>query len=573
MNKKKTEVQVEAIEEAVEVTKTPELALHIIPLGGLNEIGKNMTVIEYGNDIIMIDCGLKFPDDDMLGIDIVIPDYSYLKRNADRIRGIFFTHGHEDHIGALPYFLRDINVPLYGTRFTLGLIQSKLKEYSDIKNVKFNILKPRDKAKVGPFTVELIRVNHSIPDAVALNIETPLGRIIHTGDFKVDYTPIDNQRIDLQKFAHLGNKGVLALLADSTNAERPGHTISESKVGETFDKLFRSAESRIIVATFSSNIHRVQQVINAAYSNNRKVTISGRSMVNNVQVATELGYLKVPKNVLIEIEDLHRYPDNEIVVITTGSQGEPMSALTRIARNEHKSIKIQQGDMVVFSSTPIPGNEKSVKTVINSLFAKGANVVYEALEAVHVSGHACQEELKLMHSLIKPKYFIPVHGEYSHLKRHAALAEQLGMSKDKIFFMNNGDNLEITESGVSFGRPVETGVTMIDGLGIGDVGNVVLRDRKILSEEGLIIVVLTMSKTGTVLAGPDIVSRGFVYVRESEEIMIIAKQVVEKTLAHCEKNNTKEWSSIKNAIKNDLNYYLYDKMRRKPMILPVIMEV
>lgn len=547
--------------------------LHIIPLGGLNEIGKNMTVIEYGENIIVIDSGLKFPDDDMLGIDIVLPDFTYLKRNAERVKGIFITHGHEDHIGALPYVLRELNVPVYGTRFALGLVQSKLKEYSDLKNVKLNIMKPRDKAKVGPFTVEFIRVNHSIPDAVALNIDTPMGRIIHTGDFKVDYTPIDNQRIDLQKFAHLGNKGVLALLADSTNAERPGHTMSESKVGETFDKIFRTAESRIIVASFSSNIHRVQQVVNAAHACNRKVAISGRSMVNTFQVAVDLGYLKVPKNVVIELEDLHRYPDNEIVVITTGSQGEPMSALTRMARNEHKSMKIQQGDMVIFSSTPIPGNEKSVKNVINSLFEKGANVVYEALAAVHVSGHACQEELKLIHSLVKPKYFIPVHGEYSHLKRHAALAEELGMSKDKIFFMNNGDNLEFKASGVSFGRPVETGVTMIDGLGVGDVGNVVLRDRKILSEEGLIVVVLTMNKAGTVLSGPDIVSRGFVYVRESEELMTIAKQVVEKTLSHCEKNNTKDWSSIKNAIKNDLNYYLYDKMKRRPMILPVIMEV
>ncbi len=567
MNKKTNEI--------IEVINNPsqETPLRIIPLGGLNEIGKNLTVFEYGDDIILVDCGLKFPDDDMLGIDIVIPDFTYLKRNASRVRGVFFTHGHEDHIGALPYLLREMNIPLYGTRFTLGLIQSKLKEYTDIKNVKFNILKPRDKAKVGPFTVELIRVNHSIPDAVALNIETPLGRIIHTGDFKVDYAPIDNQRIDLQKFAHLGNKGVLALLADSTNAERPGHTMSESKVGETFDKLFRSADSRIIMATFSSNIHRIQQMINAAHSNNRKVAISGRSMVNNVQVATELGYLKIPQNILIEIEDLHRYPDNEIVVVMTGSQGEPMSALTRIARSEHKSIKIQQGDMVIFSSTPIPGNEKSVKTVINSLFEKGAIVIYDAIEAVHVSGHACQEELKLIHSLVKPKYFMPVHGEYSHLKRHAALAEELGLSKEKIFFMNNGDCLEFRESGVTYGRPVETGVTMIDGLGTADVGNIVLRDRRILSEEGLIVIAITMNKSGVVLAGPDIVSRGFVYVRESEELMSIAKQVVEKTLSNCEKNNTKEWSSIKNAIKNDLNYYLYDKMRRKPMILPVIMEV
>lgn len=548
--------------------------LKIIPLGGLNEVGKNMTVFEYGNEIILVDCGLKFPEDDMLGIDSVIPDMTYLEKNKDKIKAVVLTHGHEDHIGALPYFLKNHDVPIYGTRLTLGLVERKLSEHSDLKKTRLKKIRPRMRVKLGVFEVEFIRVSHSIPDAVGLCINTPLGRVIHTGDFKVDFTPIDGQMIDLQKFAQLGNEGVLALMADSTNVERPGYTMSESTVGETFESIFRHAEQRIIVASFASNVHRIQQIVNAARVNNRKVAFSGRSMVNVTAVARELGYISIPDEMIVEIEDINGYPDNEIVVITTGSQGEPMAALSRMARAEHRQVQIQKGDLVIFSSTPIPGNEKSVKKVVNRLFEQGANVIYERLADVHVSGHACQEELKLIHSLVKPKYFIPVHGEYSHLRQHALLAESLGMTKDNIFLANIGDCIEFTESGAKFGKSVQSGVTLIDGLGIGDVGNIVLRDRRVLSEDGLLVIVVGISKeTGKLVSGPDIISRGFVYVRESEKLMNNIREVARMTMASCERQKIREWSALKSALRDDLNEYLYQTIKRNPMLLPVIMEV
>jgi len=548
--------------------------LKIIPLGGLNEVGKNMTVFEYGNDIILIDCGLKFPEDDMLGIDSVIPDMTYLTKNKDKIRAVVLTHGHEDHIGALPYFLKEHNVPIYGTRLTLGLVERKLSEHMDVSKAKLKKIRPRMKVKLGSFEVEFIRVSHSIPDAVGLCINTPMGRVIHTGDFKVDFTPIDGQMIDLQKFAQLGNEGVLCLMADSTNVERPGYTMSESRVGDTFETIFRHADQRIIVASFASNVHRIQQIVNAARSNNRKVAFSGRSMVNVTAVAKDLGYINVPDDMIIEINDINGYPDNEICIITTGSQGEPMAALSRMARGEHRQIQIQKDDLVIFSSTPIPGNEKSVKNVVNRLFEQGANVIYERLAEVHVSGHACQEELKLIHSLVKPKYFIPVHGEFSHLRQHAILAESLGMTKDNIFIAKIGDTIEFSESGAKFGKTVPSGATLIDGLGIGDVGNIVLRDRRVLSEDGLLVIIVGISReTGKVVSGPDIISRGFVYVRESEALMSNIREVARMTMVSCEKNNIREWSALKSALRQDLNDYLYKNIKRNPMLLPVIMEV
>ncbi|SHJ49693.1 ribonuclease J [Paramaledivibacter caminithermalis] len=548
--------------------------LKIIPLGGLNEIGKNMTVFEYKNEIIVVDCGLSFPEDEMLGIDVVIPDITYLLKNREKVKAIVLTHGHEDHIGALPYALKKINVPLYGTKLTLGLVENKLREHRMLGDVNMNIVKPGDIRNLGVFSVEFIKTSHSIPDAVSLAIDTPLGKIIHTGDFKIDYTPIDGDIINLHRFAQLGSEGVLALLADSTNVERPGYTMSERTVGETFENLFKNVDSRIIVATFASNVHRIQQVINAAYTFNRKVAFSGRSMVNVANAAMELGYLNVPDGMHIDINDLNRYPDNEIVVITTGSQGEPMAALSRMASSEHRKMDIQPGDMVIISATPIPGNEIKVSNVINLLFEKGANVIYESLADVHVSGHACQEELKLIHSLVKPKYFIPVHGEYRHLRHHASLAESLGMSRENIFVANNGKIIEITSDEARISGSVDSGNILVDGLGVGDVGNIVLRDRKHLSEDGLMVVVVTISKEdGKVMSGPDIVSRGFVYVRESEDLIDGAKIVVREALKKCEDNNIKEWAVLKSAIKDSLKGYLYERTKRRPMILPIIMEV
>lgn len=546
--------------------------LKVIPLGGLDQIGKNFTVYEYGNDIVIVDAGLAFPDDEMLGVDVVIPDFSYLRKNFDKVRGIFVTHGHEDHIGAIPYLLKEINVPVYGTKLTIGLIQVKLKEHK-LNKVKTYVKKPGEIVTIGGLSLELIRVNHSIPDAVSYAIKCPVATVVHTGDFKVDFTPIDGNVIDLARFAELGREGVDLLLSDSTNIKRPGYTMSESTVGETFDEIFRHADSRIIIASFASNVDRVQQIVNAAHMNGRKVAFSGRSMVNVSQVSIDLGYLKVPEGLIIDTRDVHRYPENEICIVTTGSQGEPMSALTRMSKSEHRQLQIVEGDLVILSSSPIPGNEKSVHKVINNLMMRGANVIYQSLADVHVSGHACQEELKLMLNLVKPKNFMPVHGEYSFLKTHGELASSMGLDDNHIFIMENGNVLEMSKAGAKLGKSVQSGHVLIDGLGVGDVGNIVLRDRKRLSEDGLIIVVMTLDKaTGKVVSGPDIVSRGFVYVRESEELMNGARAVVDKALTKLMEKEVREWSTIKNEVKDSLKDYLYQNTKRNPMILPIITE-
>ena len=547
--------------------------IKVMALGGLNEIGKNMTVIEYKDEIIVIDAGMSFPDDEMLGVDVVIPDISYLIKNKDKIKGIFITHGHEDHIGALPYILKKINIPIYGAKLSIGLIQVKLKEHK-INNAKLNVVSPRDIIKLSHMEVEFIKNNHSIPDACSIAVHTDQGIIYHTGDFKIDLTPIDGEVMDIHRICELSKKGVLLLLAESTNAEQPGSTMSEKTVGAGLDDLFRKASnSRIIVATFASNIHRLQQIINTAEKFNRKVAVSGRSMVNVVAVATELGYLNIPDNMLIDLNDISKYEDNEVVLITTGSQGEPMSALARMASAEHKKVEIKRGDLIIISAHPIPGNEKLISKVINSLFEKGAEVVYDESD-IHVSGHAKQEELKLMHRLVRPKFFMPAHGEYRMLKIHAELAEELGMPSQNIFVNKTGDVLEIDRNSAKVTGTIPTGNVLVDGLGVGDVGNIVLRDRKHLSEDGLMIVVVTISKEdGRVLAGPDIISRGFVYVRESEDLMDGAKNVIKDVLRDCEDRNIKEWAYLKNNIKESLKEYLYQKTKRNPMILPIIMEL
>ena len=547
--------------------------IKVMALGGLNEIGKNMTVIEYKDEIIVIDAGMSFPDDEMLGVDVVIPDISYLIKNKDKIKGIFITHGHEDHIGALPYILKKINIPIYGAKLSIGLIQVKLKEHK-INNAKLNVVSPRDIIKLSHMEVEFIKNNHSIPDACSIAVHTDQGIIYHTGDFKIDLTPIDGEVMDIHRICELSKKGVLLLLAESTNAEQPGSTMSEKTVGAGLDDLFRKASnSRIIVATFASNIHRLQHIINTAEKFNRKVAVSGRSMVNVVAVATELGYLNIPDNMLIDLNDISKYEDNEVVLITTGSQGEPMSALARMASAEHKKVEIKRGDLIIISAHPIPGNEKLISKVINSLFEKGAEVVYDESD-IHVSGHAKQEELKLMHRLVRPKFFMPAHGEYRMLKIHAELAEELGMPSQNIFVNKTGDVLEIDRNSAKVTGTIPTGNVLVDGLGVGDVGNIVLRDRKHLSEDGLMIVVVTISKEdGRVLAGPDIISRGFVYVRESEDLMDGAKNVIKDVLRDCEDRNIKEWAYLKNNIKESLKEYLYQKTKRNPMILPIIMEV
>ena len=547
--------------------------IKVMALGGLNEIGKNMTVIEYKDEIIVIDAGMSFPDDEMLGVDVVIPDISYLIKNKDKIKGIFITHGHEDHIGALPYILKKINIPIYGAKLSIGLIQVKLKEHK-INNAKLNVVSPRDIIKLSHMEVEFIKNNHSIPDACSIAVHTDQGIIYHTGDFKIDLTPIDGEVMDIHRICELSKKGVLLLLAESTNAEQPGSTMSEKTVGAGLDDLFRKASnSRIIVATFASNIHRLQQIINTAEKFNRKVAVSGRSMVNVVAVATELGYLNIPDNMLIDLNDISKYEDNEVVLITTGSQGEPMSALARMASAEHKKVEIKRGDLIIISAHPIPGNEKLISKVINSLFEKGAEVVYDESD-IHVSGHAKQEELKLMHRLVRPKFFMPAHGEYRMLKIHAELAEELGMPSQNIFVNKTGDVLEIDRNSAKVTGTIPTGNVLVDGLGVGDVGNIVLRDRKHLSEDGLMIVVVTISKEdGRVLAGPDIISRGFVYVRESEDLMDGAKNVIKDVLRDCEDRNIKEWAYLKNNIKESLKEYLYQKTKRNPMIIPIIMEV
>ncbi len=550
-----------------------EKKLQIIPLGGLGEIGKNMTAVRYDNAIVVIDCGLMFPEDEMLGIDMVIPDISYLLENRDLVQGIILTHGHEDHIGALPYVLKELNVPIYATRLTLGLIEGKLKE-NNVSNVHTQVVKPRDVIKLGPFKVEFMRVSHSIPDSVALAIHTPLGVIVHTGDFKLDQTPVDGHIIDFHKFAELGDQGVLVLMSDSTNVERPGFTMSERNVGQTFEDAFHDASGRIIVATFASNVHRLQQAINAAYKQGRKVAVVGRSMVNVVGIAADLGYLNIPEDTLIEIDDIADLPDNQLVILTTGSQGEPMSALTRMAMSDHRRVEIQPGDTVIISATPIPGNEKLVSRTIDHLFRQGANVIYEKVSGIHVSGHASQEELKLMLNLVRPKYFLPVHGEYRMLIKHGQLAEQLGVLRENVFVAENGSVMEFgKQEGYMAGR-VTAGRVLVDGLGVGDIGNIVLRDRKQLSQDGILIVVMTISKdTGGVIAGPDIVTRGFVYVRESESLLDEAKERVRQALARCGENKINEWALIKAQVRDVLGKLFYEKTRRRPMILPIIMEV
>lgn len=546
--------------------------LKIIPLGGLEQIGMNITAFEYEDSIIVVDCGLSFPGDDMLGIDLVIPDVSYLKENMDRVKGFVITHGHEDHIGALPYVLREINVPVYATKLTMGLIENKLKEHVLPKPVKRKVVKYGQSINLGCFRVEFIRTNHSISDAAALAIFSPVGTVVHTGDFKVDFTPVSGETIDLERFGELGKKGVLALMADSTNVQKPGYTMSEQTVGKSFDSIFAENDKRrIIVATFASNVDRVQQIINSAEKYGRKVVVEGRSMVNVISTATELGYLDVPKNIMIEMEQMQNYPPEKLVLITTGSQGEAMAALSRMAANIHRKVTIMPGDTVIFSSRPIPGNEKSVSKVINELAEKGAKVI---VQDTHVSGHASQEEIKLIYSLVKPQYAIPVHGEYQHLKTHAELAQQMGIPKENTIILSSGDVLDICEDHAALIGRVQAQGIMVDGLGVGDVGNIVLRDRQYLSENGLIIIVLTLEKyTNQLLAGPDIVSRGFVYVRESEYLMDEAREVVYSALERCLDTNVTDWTKIKGEIKDSLSDYLWKKMKRNPMILPIIMEV
>ncbi|MCI6019208.1 MAG: ribonuclease J [Clostridiales bacterium] len=553
-------------------TKNNQTGVKIIPLGGLEQIGMNITCFEYQDSIIIVDCGLAFPTDDMLGIDLVVPDITYLKENIQKIKGFIITHGHEDHIGALPYVLREIQVPIYATKLTMGIIEHKLKEHNLVKATKRKVIKHGQSINLGCFRIEFIKTNHSIADATALAIYTPAGIIVHTGDFKIDYTPVFGERIDLQRFAELGKKGVLALMADSTNAERPGFTQSERVVGKAFDHIFNEhRDSRIIVATFASNVDRVQQIINTAYKYGRKVIIEGRSMVNIITIAQELGYIQIPDNTLIDIESMKNYTPEKIVLITTGSQGETMAALSRMAASVHRKVSINPGDTVIFSSNPIPGNEKAVSNVINELYRKGADVIFQD---THVSGHACQEEIKLIYALTQPKFAIPVHGEYRHLKAHAGLAKTMGVNKENIIIMKTGDILELSENEAKVTGHVQAGGIMVDGLGIGDVGNIVLRDRQLLSQNGLIIVVMTLDRyTNQILSGPDIVSRGFVYVRESEDLMEEARRVVSSALDACLSKRCSDWGKIKNVVRESLGDFIWKQTKRNPMILPIIMEV
>ena len=546
--------------------------IKIIPLGGLEHIGMNITCIEYEDSIIVIDCGLSFPDEDMLGIDLVIPDVTYLKDNIEKVKGFVITHGHEDHIGALPYVLQSVNAPVYATKLTMGIIEHKLKEHNMMKTTKRKVVRHGQSINLGCFRIEFIKTNHSIADAAALAIYTPAGIIVHTGDFKIDYTPVFGEMIDLIRFAELGKKGVLALLCESTNAERPGFTQSERTVGKTISRIFDDhKKSRIIIATFASNVDRVQQIINAAYEHGRKVIVEGRSMVNIITIASELGYIKIPDNTLIDIDTMRNYPDDKLVLITTGSQGETMAALSRMAANTHRKVSIKPGDTIVFSSNPIPGNEKAVTNVINELYRKGAEVIFQD---THVSGHACQEEIKLIYSLVHPKYAIPVHGEFRHMKAQADIAASLGIPKDNIFILHSGDVLELDEKKAEISGHVPCGSILVDGLGVGDVGNIVLRDRQHLAEDGILIVVLTLERfSNQLLSGPDIVSRGFVYVRESEGLMEEARHVVEDAITDCMDKHVSDWGKIKNVIKDALSDFLWKRTKRSPMILPIIMEV
>ena len=546
--------------------------LRIIPLGGLGEIGKNMTAFEYGDDIVVVDCGSIFPRQDMLGIDLVIPDIEYLVRNRERVRAYLITHGHEDHIGAMPYVLPHVPAPVYGTRLTCALIRGKLEEHG-VRNITLNVVKPLDTVEIGAFSVQFIKVSHSIASAVALAITCPAGTVIMTGDFKIDYTPIDGEVTDLCTLAAWGSRGVLALLADSTNVERPGYTMSEKKIGETFHDLFKEAKGRVIIAMFASNIHRIQQVVDNCIEFGRKVCFVGRSMVNVTRLAMEIGELKIPQDVYVDVGDLDCYEDDEIVVLTTGSQGEPMSGLTRMANSEHRKLQIREGDTVIVSASPIPGNEIMVSRIIDQLYRCGANVIYNRIADVHVSGHACQEELKLIHALVKPKYFIPVHGEYRMLQRHTQIAMEMGMREDHAIILELGQALELSDDEASITGPIPTGSVMVDGLGVGDVGNVVLRDRKHLSQDGLIIVVVGVSKeTGKLSSGPELISRGFVYVRENEELIAGARNVALGVLARYDCIEQSDWTAIKNGIKDEMHNYIFGLIKRNPMILPIIME-
>lgn len=550
-------------------------SIKIIPLGGLHEIGKNITVFEYEDEIIVVECGLSFPEDDMLGIDLVIPDITYLIKNKEKVKGIVITHGHEDHIGGIPYFLKQLNIPIYATRLAAGLISNKLEEHKLLRSTDMHIINQGDTIKLGNnFKVEFIRSSHSIPDSVMLGITTPVGTILHTGDFKIDYTPIDGQLMDLGRIAELGRQGILALMSDSTNAERKGFTMSESSVGDVLDKLFQNCTKRIVVATFASNVHRIQQIVNSAVKYGRKIAVCGRSMINIIRTATELGYIKCPENLFIDIDMIGSYSEEHLVIITTGSQGEPMSALTRMAAGDHRKVRITPNDLIIISATPIPGNEKYVSKVIDDLMQLGAEVVYSALADIHVSGHACQEEQKLILALAKPKYFIPVHGEYRQLRAHGETAQLMGIEEKDVMMLTNGRVLELNENDARFTGTVPSGRILVDGLGVGDVGNIVLRDRQHLSQDGLIVIVLTMdSQTGEVVAGPDVISRGFVYVRESENLMDDVKSVVRHEISKCEERGVRDWATIKSTVKENLRDYLFIKTKRNPMIIPIIMEV
>ena len=548
--------------------------IKIIPLGGLGEIGKNLTVFEYGNEIIVLDCGMAFPDEDMPGVDAVIPDITYLMNNRDKVKALFITHGHEDHIGCIPYFLNEINIPVYGTRMAIGLIEQKLKEFGRLSVSKLNRVNAGDVINISKnFSVEFLRVNHSISDAAGVAIKTPAGTIVHTGDFKIDCTPIQGSMIDLARFGQLGTQGVLALMSDSTNAERPGYTMSERTVGEKFDSIFEKTKKRIIVATFASNVDRVNQIIAAAVKHNRKVAVSGRSMINMIEVATNLGYLDIPKGTLISLDEVRKYNNHQIVIITTGSQGEPMSALTRMAFSDHKKVEITKDDLVIISASPIPGNEKPVSNVINELYHKGAEVIHQSLMEVHVSGHACREELKIIMGLTKPKYFIPVHGEHRHLLKHSEIALSMGIPDEKIFRLENGQVLELDKEEGKVTGSVPAGKVLVDGYGVGDVGNIVLRDRKHLSQYGIIIASITLTPKKKLVAGPDIISRGFVYVRENEDLITALKQVATDSINDTLRSKNNDWTAIQTNLKNALGEFIYEKTKRKPMILPIIQEV